>query len=477
MYRLWLDHVVLEEAPIPITRRYEASFAMHANIASPVSVTATARRSALIDSDNEPDSSEEGSFSGSTDSEAPKMPLKKSRTTAGVVRASTSPSTAKTSKTAKSRASVSPKRSNSATTPNGTSERPKRTKRSSLGAMTADSDEEDHAPPKKVPKREGTLSRPTRKEPETSPKTKQTAATTTPQRKATPSSSIKQDHTTGSDAPATPKTPRTPKPKRADPAFPSVRVYLSQASEEEKTQYRLRLAATVAFETNIEKATHVVSLQVRTSQDNPVSFAVLYAIATGKFVVAKSWLEDLVGITHIKSIPNAYEHRILDLPGTWKVNELHATRDQYLTENEVDKSSEVDDDIPPLLFSQWTFNLNYLKKSFSQTVINQVREMILANGGLCGGESASDIWLTPDSFHRVKSISYGEPGLPPLADSQLMQEHPHWRKRKFKAWASIAAFPIYAIPFDFLRDSLVSGVCADPSHYPNLLDDLHGLGA
>lgn len=465
-----MDHVVLEEAPIPITRRYQASFAMHANVASPVGVTAAARRSALIDSDKDSDSDDAGSFSGSTDSEAPKMPLKKSRTTAGVVRASPSPSTAKAAKATETRASVSPKRSNSAASP---SERPKRTRSSLGGAKAVESDEEALAPIKKAPKREASQSRPTRKEPEVALKSKLAVATGTPQRRAAPSSTIKNERTPKSESSSAPTTPKTPKVKRADPTYPNVRVYLSQASDEDKTSFRLRLAATVAFETNIEKATHVVSLQVRTSQDDPVSFAVLFAIATGKYVVARTWLEDAVAI---KRIPDAFEHRISDLPGSWKVNELHAVREQYLSVNGIDKPTEMDDDIPPLLFSQWTFNLDPLKKTYNQTLINQVREMIISNGGLVSGESTSDIWLTPDSFHRVKSISYGDPGLPPLADSQLMQDHPHWRKRKFKAWASIAAFPVYAVPFDFIRDSIASGVCADPSHYPNLLDDLHGLG-
>lgn len=451
-YPLWLEHTVLEEAPIEITRRYQAAFAKDVNVSSAVSISAAARRSALIDSDEESsDTDAERSGSGSTDSEAPKMPLKKSRTTAGVVR--------------------TPK----AKSPS--SDKPKRAKRDAYAG--ADDDEGDYAspPPKKVAKR-GSSERPTTKSPKASsaipsPKTTPTASAKKESTASMVRSSLKHEYSPKVEPSTTPKR-STPKANRADPLYPQVRVYLSQATEDQKTHYKLRLAATMAFETNITKATTVVSFQHRTSPDDPISFNVLYAIAMGKLVVGKTWLDDAIGL---KGIPEPFEHRMTDLPGSWKLNELSLLRERYLTARGVRYASEMDPEVPPLLFSQWTFNLDPLKKTFNSTVIAQIRELIMANDGMIGGDAGSDIWLTPDAFQRVPTVSYGEVGAPPEKDVKMMALYPHWRRRKFRDRDTIASFPVYAIPFDFIRDSVATGVCADPTHYPNLMDDLRGLSS
>jgi len=511
VYKIWLEHVLAENEPIEVTRRYEAAFAAYTSPHRPVTVPGV--KNSRIDSDSEDDASADSSSSSSTSISvhvvSPKgkkfsRPLKKASSDTGIVKVSTksAPSASMSKKTS----------SNTEFSPSGDG------KRNVRGGRRSDdhSDEEPefHPSTSRVSKMaakkssESSKAKPKRGRHVESDEEDEFAALSSPPKvskrgkavsphvarsmevwdvdegpvKAKPSKKVPA-------AAASTSSPSTkPVSKRSSSASLSsskphelevsseVMVYLAQAKEAEKADYRARVPTRLfSFVSDVSKATHIVLCKDDATADDPVSFSVLYAIAFAKWVVRRDWLEDAI-LTRSVPKPDAYEFS--EYPGCRMSRLLHEERARYLEEHGIlpqNADDTNDPDMPTLLFSDLTFNIDRLKTVFNRNVMKQLHDMILFNGGLVSGEEKSDIWITRDTYTTVYGLQYGNLGAPPDEDLRLRQLYPDWHKRHFTNPNTLADMPVYAIPFDFIRDTLVNGVTANPKHYRNLLHQLVGL--
>lgn len=466
----------MEEAPIMITRRYQANFAQHAKLSSPVAASSAATRSLLIDTDSETSEAEDGPkmrASGSLSAAGvPKTPIQKAQSAAGIVKSRKPPGSKQDSTT-------TPQSSKNSALSTRSSFETK--KRKSTGAKVEEEEDELGTPIQKVAKQRPSSAG-------NSADKKKSATTRYSDILSDDEDDISFSQARASNKPlagtsahastwsskSSAKSEETsaPKPKKEKRIPAATKVYLSQASEPDKEYYARRLRGIMEVEPDVRKATHVVSFKRSMEEDEGISFSVVYAIALGIPLMTQKWLDDAV---FFRKVPDIQDNTRKDIPGSYLLTEMHQARALYLIRTSQLHPSEFDTDLPPLLFSQWTFNIDIIKRHWSETNVKLLKEIILANGGLISGEFSSDIWLTISALDSVPALHYGEPAAPPHEDLMLKSQHPDWRKRKFKNNDTVRDFPTYAIPIDFIKESVIKGVCADPRNYRNLLQELHGL--
>lgn len=454
---------MLEGAPIDITRRYQSAFTQQLSPVRPA-IPPAVITAQLIESDSESESSD---FEVTSRPSKTKRSVSKSSTVVGISRApvasssnehaakadivevvttpvkSTEPRKRK-SKTPSAMDTDGPK-SPAATS---SSEKKKRKRSSSIGS---NGDEAQFSPTRKTPVRAARHSE---------PKHHDLASSDEEEEQATPTPRVKKHI--------------VPKKNPKKPSAATHRVYLSSAPAGDKTYYKSNLNHLMTFVTDVTQATHIVAFD-STETDSPISFSVLYGIAMAKWVLDKSWLID----TEASDSPvpeDAYQLR--DLPGLKILRKSQAARKSYLEDNglsELTADDLRDKKLPPLLFTTWTFCMDRIKSAYPPAVLKQMHEMIIANGGKIGGEANSDIWITKDASQPVLCILYGDPGPPPAAEAAIRKAHPEWNKRHFQDPNTLREMPTYAIPFDFVRDSITSGKCEDPKDYTNLIQFTRGL--
>lgn len=520
VYKIWLEHVLAEGEPIDVTRRYEAAFAAHTSPHRPVAIPVA--KNLLIDSDSEDeDRTHDESDSVSLDVDAGKRkakktsrPMQKASSDTGVVKvprssasgASSSASAKKSTSKPETSPKVAPKRgakksaqvsnssddeeaylapsstkskspakSSSATAKSSSAVSQVRSKRSRVASDDEDDVVQFSSPPKSSKKHAKSTSPHSGFEVYdvdfdlTPNKTKPSSYTRGAQVLASPASAKLAAKFSGSTVPilARPKAPKVQ---------PTILVYLAKAKDAQKEKYRKGMPLhLMSFVSDVTKATHVVICEGEASMDDPVSFSVLYAMAFAKWVLNKDWLEDAF-LTH--SIPQESVYEVYQLPGCKLLREMHAERDLYCQQKGISPQhadDSIDPEMPKLLFSDLTFNIDRLKTVFDRTVLKQLHDIILTNGGLIGGEESSDIWITKDPYSVVYGVQYGSYGAPPENDMMLRQRYPHWHKRHFTNANTLREMPTYAIPFDFIRDSILNGATANPEHYRNLMQQLVAL--
>jgi hypothetical protein len=505
----WVDDVVLEGAPVEITRRYQASFQTSNGPSRPAALPSTSRNQ-YVDSEHESsDSSSEeevrhvkskkgavmkkgatavGIMAVDTDDEQDdksKTDYKKPKPKAKVTSASSSnamdvsSSTPTKSKIISSSGKKSSSTSSASITPakKASNDKSKTTTAASSSKSTTSSSTSSKTPKVGRPKRareEETDSesmeveyRPAAKRPK-----KASAATSSAASKVPRSRGDGNADDDGDDVTITSITPgKSPKAKIAalhqrDDLSARVRVYLSQCTDAQKTKYRneLQSVSGVTVVRDVANATHVVYFNPPTSAKAKVSLSVLYAIAFGKWIVKQEWLDKMIEKKEIAK-PDRYELTVF--PGCQAARKAHMAREEYLTRQGL---AHADDDfdmsLPRLIFSDLTFNLDRLRPTYSQPDLEKVESLILACAGRLGNELTSDIWITPKPDRQILSIDYGE-DLGANSEDEDRLQHPEYRKRHFKYPDTQKKMPTWALEFDFLRDSVTQWKTMNMDSYKN----------
>jgi hypothetical protein len=468
VYKLWVEHVILETAPIPISRRYQAAYASQVPHGRPVQAPALSA-AMLIESESESSSSESEMV---VKEKQKKKKVTKAATVVGVKRDPLSSAEAEVA--VKPEASSSNGRSPHEASPISTATKSAKRAQKASSEMDIDTPVKAKREKKIVAPRSvevvGAKKRARVDEEDDfgtlAPKAK------TPKRAVRSTSTKTQyhDESEGDERVDTSKKRARSQSLPHSHAAPNCpRVYLSQAPATDKQYHKRALGHLMTFVAEVSLATHVVSFSNALETDAPIPFSIVYAIGTSRWVLDRSWL---IEAEAIGAIPAPENFEVRALPGTRLIRRAQAARKAYLEANGVlerNADEELDPHLPKLIFSAWTFYLEPLRKHYAFTTFKQIQEIISKNGGLIGGEENSDIWITKDGSEPVLAVYFGDPAPPSPTELARRQNNPHLNKRYFSEPSILRQMPTYAIPFDFIRTSIASGKCDDPTLYQNLI--------
>lgn len=448
----WIEDILVDGAPVPITRRYKPEYANASMIGTPIRADQLLSIKPRISSSKKEES----------DSEEDEYAIGAPKSTKSVKRASSSAGVIKQPKASdtllsptigpKKKPSVHPINSSSGTakfttprkiiTPEKvhSAEAKNKRQRNSLGDVDSTDEFEQLASPLKRPKLQ--------KEPEEEER-----------------------------AHKTPKKPRPTSGAYRVNLHAPVRVYLAQATNSQREHYR-KLTNGINGLTildDVTQATHVVYFNPPDSVESKISLSALFAIACGLWILKESWLEQLIE----KQIFIAPErHELKSLPGCRASRLAHAQRRQYLDQqglSETQADDDGDENLPRLIFSDLTFNLDRYKASVSADQFSKVKAMISSCGGKIGTDLTSDIWLVGDADRKSLNVRFSPQDDTPNEEDEIRIKNPTFRKRVFSHALTHRRMPIWALKFDYIRDCLIHWQMLDMDEYDSPLSETFAL--